>query len=82
MYGRYNIDWEPEPPAPPEPRERRREPPERQDAGRPGGLASLLSRFGGMDKGDLLLLAVLAFLLFEGEDMEIVILLALVLLVL
>jgi len=43
-----------------------------------GMLSSLMSRFNGMDKGDLLLIAVLVFLLFEGEDKEIVILLGIV----
>jgi hypothetical protein len=44
-----------------------------------GGLSSLLSKFKDMDTGDMLLLAVLVFLLIEGEDLEVVILIAVVL---
>ena len=72
MYSRYGQDWEPERTEPAPPRERSAPP-------RGGGLPSLLARFQNMDKGDMLLLAVLVFLLFEGEDMEIVVLLALIL---
>jgi len=87
MYSRYGRDWNidaPEPlkqaPEPPSVKEPPVKKPPPDDGHRSrGGLSSMLSRFKDMDKGDMLLLAVLVFLLIEGEDIEIVVLIALVL---
>jgi len=78
MYSRYGRDWSAESPAPVRESPATKPPPVEEPV-KKGGLPSLLSRFTDMDKGDMLLLAVLVFLLIEGEDIEIVILIALVL---
>ena len=83
MYSRYGRDWAVEAPEPvPVYETPDRKPPPGDGERTRGGLSSMLSRFKDMDKGDLLLLAVLVFLLIEGEDIEIVILIALVLFIL
>ena len=78
MYSRYRQDWEPAREPERVGRDDRGAPSPHMDGRKQGGFSSLLSRFNGMDKGDLLLIAVLVFLLFEGEDKEIVILLGIV----
>jgi len=85
MYSRYGRDWDIDAAPPVQPPAPHQEPPRTNHEDRPeknGGLSSLLSRFKDMDKGDMLLLAILVFLLIEGEDIEIVILIALVLFIL
>lgn len=85
MYSRYGKHWDAD--HPPPAREPSAQPPPREEPRRlerdghspKGGLSSLLSKFKDMDTGDMLLLAVLVFLLIEGEDLEVVILIAVVL---
>lgn len=85
MYNRYipngasytRIPQEDGPP----PREEKR-PPEPGGNAKSGALAKLLKhlKLDGLDTGDILLLLILLFLVLEGDDLELVITLGLVLL--
>ena len=85
MYNRYipngaSFTRIPEEDAPP-PREEKR-PPEAGGKTKPGALSQLLKglKLDQLDSGDVLLLLILLFLFLEGDDMELFITLALVLL--